>query len=193
MNYSLLLPTAALASALALGCADQQSPTGPTAALPSLSLRAEHVVLPNAVYLGGFPDNPLVIGAGFGTGVTPADVCSNPDPSLAEGEGKVTLTPTGGFLGHFSGRDVTIDVFEFGGGTDPCAIAGAPLIATGTGKFTYNLIATGPAAVVIHATVQGIVDLVSGGQARVLGTARVVIQPDGTLLFDEERVRLTPI
>jgi len=88
---------------------------------------------------------------------------------------------------------VTIDVFEFGGGTDPCAIAGAPLIATGTGKFTYNVIATGPAAVVLHATVQGIVDLVSGGQARVFETARVVIQPDGTLLFDEERVRLTPI
>jgi hypothetical protein len=41
--------------------------------------------------------------------------------------------------------------------------------------------------------VQGIVDLVSGGQARVLGTARVTVLPDGTLLFDEERVTLTPI
>ena len=45
----------------------------------------------------------------------------------------------------------------------------------------------------LHATVQGIVDLVSGGQARVFGTARVTILPDGTLLFDDERVRLTPL
>lgn len=32
-----------------------------------------------------------------------------------------------------------------------------------------------------------------GGQARVLATAQVTILPDGTLLFDEERVRLTPL
>jgi hypothetical protein len=31
------------------------------------------------------------------------------------------------------------------------------------------------------------------GQARVLGTARVTILPEGRLLFDEERVRLTPL
>jgi hypothetical protein len=32
-----------------------------------------------------------------------------------------------------------------------------------------------------------------GGQARVFGTARVTFLPDGTLFFDEERVRLTPL
>lgn len=39
----------------------------------------------------------------------------------------------------------------------------------------------------------GIVDLLDGGQARVLGTARVTVLPDGTLLLDEERVKLTPL
>jgi hypothetical protein len=38
-----------------------------------------------------------------------------------------------------------------------------------------------------------VVELVGGGQARVFGTARVNIKADGTLLFDEERVPLTPI
>jgi hypothetical protein len=41
--------------------------------------------------------------------------------------------------------------------------------------------------------VQGIIDLVSGGQARVLATAQVTILPDGTLLFDKEQVRVTPL
>jgi len=73
-------------------------------------------------------------------------------------------------------------------------LAGAPIIATGTGKATFEALAPRPgAALVAHVTVQGVVDLVSGGQARVLGTARVTVLPDGTLLFDEERVTLTPI
>jgi hypothetical protein len=41
--------------------------------------------------------------------------------------------------------------------------------------------------------VHGIITLVSGGQARVLATAEVTVLPDGAVLFDEERVRLTPL
>ena len=74
-----------------------------------------------------------------------------------------------------------------------CAFAGAPLVGTGTGKFTFNVQDSGPGALVIHATVQGIVDLVAGGQARVFATARVTVLPDATLLFDDEVVRLTPL
>jgi hypothetical protein len=51
----------------------------------------------------------------------------------------------------------------------------------------------GPGATAIHATVQGIVDPVAGGRARVLATARFTILPDGTRLFDVERVTLTPL
>jgi hypothetical protein len=35
--------------------------------------------------------------------------------------------------------------------------------------------------------------LVRGGQARVHATAQVTVLPDGTVLFNEERVRLTPL
>jgi hypothetical protein len=34
---------------------------------------------------------------------------------------------------------------------------------------------------------------VAASKARVLATARVVVRPDGTLLFNVERVRLTPL
>ena len=57
----------------------------------------------------------------------------------------------------------------------------------------FSLQVSGPGAVTNHVTAQGTIDLVSGGQARVLGTGRVTILPDGTLLFDEERVSLTPL
>jgi hypothetical protein len=191
MHRSFLFSTAALAGILALGCADQQSPTGP-AELPTPSIRAEHQIVLNAIYLGGDPSNPLVVGAGFEAGITPQDVCDG-NGGLPQGVGKRVLTPPGGLHEHTFGRDVLLDVFAFGGGSgDPCAFAEAPLVGSGTGKFTFNVEISGPGAVVIHATVRGIVDLVSGGQARVFGTARVTILPDGTLLFAEERVRLTP-
>jgi hypothetical protein len=82
---------------------------------------------------------------------------------------------------------------ERGPSPTPAKWSGAPVVGTGTGNFNYTVLATGPGAFTVHVTVQGTVDLVSGGQARVFGTARVTVLPDGTLLFDEERVRLTPI
>jgi hypothetical protein len=110
------------------------------------------------------------------------------------GEGHALFTPPGGGIFHASDRDANLVVYEFAGGpvTGPCDLVGAPVVGTGTGKFTYHVSDTGPGAVTIHITVQGTVNLVSGG-ARVWATARVTVLPDGTLLFDEERVRLTPL
>lgn len=191
MRCSPFWPVAALAGAILLGCDDAASPSAP-ADSPGPSFRAEHFIIQNAIYLGGDPSNPLIVGAGFEAGITPQDVCDG-NGGIPEGLGKAVLTPAGGNLSHSSGKDVNIDVFAFGEGSgDPCAFAGAPLVGTGTGNFTFNVLGSGRGALVIHATVQGIVDLVGGGQARVFGTARVTVLPDGTLLFDEEVVRLTP-
>ena len=73
MRRSLLLSTAVLAGTFALGCATEQSPTAP-ADPPAPSFRAEHIIVSEAIYLGGDPSNPLVIGAGFEAGITPEDV-----------------------------------------------------------------------------------------------------------------------
>ena len=54
-------------------------------------------------------------------------------------------------------------------------------------------VATSSGVVVNHATVDGIVQLVSGGQARLFASLRFTVRPDGTLLFDVELVRLTPL
>jgi hypothetical protein len=52
---------------------------------------------------------------------------------------------------------------------------------------------SGRGAFVWHVTTTGVVDLASGGRARLFGTFRWVIRPDGTLVMDEEIVRLTPL
>jgi hypothetical protein len=197
MRYSLLLPTAVVAGGLALGCADQQSPAAP-AEPAAPSLRAERIAPAFAgLLLGADASNSLLVQIGWETGVTPEDLCVDFNEAINEvgQKGQFVFTPPGGFLAHLSGRDANLVLYQFGEGilTDPCQLIGAPVLGTGTGKFVWQIIDPGPGATAIHATVQGTVDLVSGGQARLLATARVTILPDGTLLFDEERVRLTPL
>ena len=182
-----------LMSALALGCADDRSPTAP-AEQPAPSFRAEHISFPAFIVLGGDPANPLAVAAGFEPDDTPADVCAG-SSFVPQGQFRGVLTPPGGFHAHIVGRDVNLVVYAFGAGpvADLCQLIGAPVLATGTGKFTFKFLDTGPGAVVAHATVQGIVDLTSGGRARLFATARVTIRPNGTQLFDVERVRLVPL
>ena len=194
MLRSLPIPTAMLASALVLGCDDPSRMTAP-AESPAPSLRAERFPFIVGFQLGGDPSNPLALQAGFDAGTTAEDICADPEGQGVTGEGYILFTPRGGVIINASDRDADLVVYEFSGGpvTGPCQLVGAPVVGTGTGKFTYHVSDTGPGAVTIHVTVQGTIDLVGGGQARLWATARVVILPDDSLLFDEERVRLTPL
>ena len=196
MRRLLLAPTFALAGALSLGCADQQSPTGVgTDPLPP-SLRAEPVPVFSPVLLGGDPSNPFAVQAGYEAGLTAEDVCPDTGEHVdPNSQGQAIFTPPGGVHINVSARDVSLVVYEFGDGivTDICQLVGAPVVGSGYGKYSTQLVVSGPGATVLHIAMQGVIDLVSGGQARVLATAQVTILPDGTLLFDEERVRLTQL
>jgi hypothetical protein len=145
--------------------------------------------------MGGDPSNPLAIMAGYDAGTTADQVCEDPEGHGLNLIRRVLFTPSGGVHLKVTGEDISLVVLALGGGpvTDPCQLVGSPIIATGTGKAKFSVLNTGKGAIVAHATVQGVVELVGGGQARVFGTARVNIKADGTLLFDEERVPLTPI
>jgi hypothetical protein len=194
MRYSLLLPAGLLAGALALGCDDSPRLTAP-ADPPAPSFRAERFIFVNAFALGGDPSNPLVLQAGYDAGAFAADICADPFGHGLNGLGRIVITPSRRFALHTSGRDVNLVVYQFGAGpvTDICQLVGAPVVGTGTGKFTFNASDGARGALVTHVTAHGTIDLVSGGQARVWATARVTFRPDGTLLFDEEQVRLTPL
>jgi hypothetical protein len=96
-------------------------------------------------------------------------------------------------------REANVQVFEFGPEllADPCDLLGAPLVATGTVFFThiatFEAPGSAPGSFRIHVTVHGVVDLVEGGQARLQAIANFVLRPDGTLVKDQEVVKLTPI
>jgi len=187
------LSGAALVGVAALGCDEAPRLTAP--ADPAPSLRVQRFTHADAFILGGDPSNPLAVQVGFDAGVTVEDICSDPSGVFPNGVGQLLLTPPGGALLHGSGRDVNLLVYQFGAGpvSDFCQVVGSPLVGTGTGDFTYQILGTGRGAFVAHISVHGVVDLVSGGQARLFATARVTVRPSGTLQFDEERVRLTPL
>ena len=189
----LCLGTTALAVALLTACGDSQRLADPTPHSPSF--RAERFNHFDAFLLGGDPSNPLALQGGFDAGTTAADICADPEGQNLSGEGFALFTPPGGVKTHTSDRDANFVVYEFAGGpvTGPCQLIGAPIVGTGTGKFTFRVSDSGPGAVTIHVTAQGTIDLAGGGQARLLATARVIILPDDSLLLDEERVRLTPL
>ena len=196
MRRSLLLPTATLAGALTLGCADQQSPTSPGTDPLGPSLQAERVPVFSPVLLGGDASNPLAVQAGYEAGLTADDLCPDTGEHVdPNSQGQAVFTPPGGLHINVSAHDVNLIVYDFGEGivTDICQLVGAPVLGSGVGKYSTQLSVSGPGASILHITVHGMIDLVSGGQARVLATAQVTILSDGTLLLDRERVSLTPL
>jgi hypothetical protein len=147
------------------------------------------------VVLGGVPSNPFAVQAGFGAGTTAEDVCNGAGVETAGQKGQDIFTPAGGFEEHVRAVDVNIVVYEFSAGpvTGPCQLVGAPVVGTGTGEFTTTSHFHSSGSLVIHWTIHGTIDLVSGGQARLLAKAQVVVRPDGTLVLDNEPVSLTPL
>jgi hypothetical protein len=190
-----------LAGALVLGCGEQPSPAEPASAgIPSPSVDgpsfgAARLPAFNVVLLGGVPSNPLAVQAGFSAGATAEDVCNGAGAETAGQKGQDVFTPAGGFQEHVRAIDVSIVVYEFSAGpvTGPCQLVGAPVVGTGTGEFTEVSHFQSSGSLVIHWTIHGTIDLVSGGQARLLAKAQVVVRPDGTLVLDDEPVSLTPL
>ena len=191
----------AAAATLLLACTENGAlPTDQTSVLDpgaQPSTRAQLIRTDVGIAFGGDPSSPFVVMAGYDVGVTPAQLCATGTaPNHPNSSALIVLPPSGAFLaGASGGRDVPVLVFQYGGGivTSHCDYAAAPLVAAGTGKFHFSLLASRSGNVVQHYTVQGILQLVTGGEARLLATARVHERSDGTLLFDVEQIRLTPL
>ena len=157
--------------------------------------------------LFGDPRTHLAMNVGLDTHL--ADWCRDPtipvvvSPATAIG----VLTPTGRGVVHTLSKEAYVDVFAIDqlalDQDEACQqVIEAPVVATGRVKFTTTLSdfeavfingTGGTGAGTLHATVQGIVDLTRGGQARLFGTVQVLMAPDGSLHMDEEHIRLTPL
>jgi hypothetical protein len=198
---ALLLPAVVLAS-----CTDSGSLTTP--ADPSTPAFAQknapptsgpNVVrgVPLGIIVGADPETQLAVEAGFEISI--AELCAlGPEAPAVSLTQQQVSTPTGRLQFTTEPQEVSVDVFQYAGGiiTDPCQLVGAPVVATGTATVTWgekNVPNEGPGAGTILATVHGVVDLTSGGQARLLARLHVTIRPDGSLVRDSETVTLTPL
>jgi hypothetical protein len=201
-----------LAAGLTLGlvlltaaCADSPAPTAPTRELDSAPAFAKGsssgaIIVRRGIvgnWWGGDPRDQLAVVVGWDASI--AEVCALPDllnGPISPGTGKGVITPTGRIHFNADSREAHVVVVQYGGGpvSSPCQLVDALVVATGTVTFTLRInIAAGGVGQVAHVTAEGIVDLTSGGQAHLDATARYVVHPDGSVVFDEERVRLTPL
>jgi hypothetical protein len=204
MRPARLAPSALLPLTLLAGCTD--SATLPTAAdtpapafaqgnAPPTSGPNVQRGVPAGFSLGADPETQLVVLAGIET--TVEQLCADPVNVPVTLLQQVVATPSGHVQFNAPPQEVRVDVFQFAGGivTDACQLIGAPLVATGTATARFvqvNLGGGESRAAAINATVHGIVELVTAGQARVQASGHIQFK-DGVIVLDKETVTLTPL
>jgi hypothetical protein len=206
MNMPRLVPL--ICAAASLSCSDAG-----TVAEPAELATAQRTISPLAPRSGAIVDTSVALGGGFGGGPPTnlalavgderpiAETCAAPDAGpFSPQRGIAVETPSGRTPLHSVSREALVQVFEYAAGLvmNPCDLAGAPLVAAGRGfmTITHSQLTgpgSGPGSFVLHETVVGILDLATGGKARVHGTLQVVVRPDGSRVIDRELVTLTPL
>jgi hypothetical protein len=206
MHRSLFLSTAVLAGAFALGCADQQqSPTAPadpaaanpvSPATPAPNLGATVLETPNNYFLI-FDDVPgRNYTVTFGLVSPPSDLkgCGGSGPEVFDGGGttRIVATPSGAVHVRDELHQATI-VFYEGPTGDVCELASHPVLGRGTGNLHFTVKNGRNGSTSIQATFGGILDLVAGGRARLLGVGNIVFDSFGNLTIHEDHFDLKPI
>jgi hypothetical protein len=191
-------------SVLCVACGDAPTSTTETAAHAFNAANALSTSGPNVVrgpfepgVLSG-PNDVFAVAVGFEEPF--ADHCADLESPDQPGGAQIVSTPSGGKHLRMWGHDLSVVVFAFqGSATDYCRdLVGAPVVATGIADFTLAsndlvLGGAGPGADQVSVAIHGVVDLVSGGQARLFPTTQVLVRPDGSFGFDHARITLRPL
>jgi hypothetical protein len=141
------------------------------------------------------PPTELALAVGFEDVATE---CAGGEVIISPHRGQAVVTPTDKGQLHTFTREAFVQVFN---NTAPveevCDLQGAGVVASGTVTFSQVVheaeVEGAPGAFSLHVTVHGIVDLTSGGQARLFAMWQFVIPPDGTPVLDQTSIKLTPI
>jgi hypothetical protein len=202
MRHSSLLPTAALASALLLGCSDQPGGTDPNPdATPSLKAEISRFETPLIIsFASGDPDIAALVGVSLEH--FPA-LCAGAEPE-AVAETMIVTHPSrqGGTSAHVltKGTEVPALVWpvDIGPGGDVCDLTVQPFV--GTVNVTINdnegeFFETAPGANAFFIRFVGTVtDTETGQRYHLQGAIQIVVLPDGTFTFPPVPfLSLTPI
>jgi hypothetical protein len=200
VHRSFLLPTAALAGALVLGCHDATGPGRQQTTPPSSFGPSAAVERIEAGFFWPQRDDARTLGVLVGGSEAEwAAFCQGASGTapLVWNE-LVVATPSGRLNLQDKGDAVPVTVYVYPGGDDPCLLVGAEVIAVGTMRLVAtdnNITEEGPGAhsAGLHGT--GVVtDPETGQQYRIQIVRRDVVLPNGEAKFElVSEVRLTPL
>src|SRR5690348_13709188 len=188
----------ALATLLACQPADDPStaPVLVSRAAPRANLGATVLNIPNNYFLI-FDEDPArnyTTTFGLVSPVGDLEACGGSGPELFDGGGttRIIATPSGALHVRDELHQATI-VFYEGATGNVCDLASHPVQGRGTGNLHFTVKNGVNGSTSIQATFGGILDLVAGGRARMLGVGNIVIDAFGNVTIHEDHFDLKPI
>jgi hypothetical protein len=141
---------------------------------------------------GPDPATGLTLTVGLTSPLADVPDCGGAGPVVTDGKRVIQLVlKTDNFVHQFiRARQATIILYE-STSPDLCDWATAPVFARGRANLTFNMLSRTRS--VVGFKIQGIVELTSGGRARVLNTAQIHVEEDGTVRIHVDRFEVKPI
>ena len=120
--------------------------------------------------------------------------CGGSGQVVTDGGGitRVLITPSGAFHIRDQLNQATI-VFYEGATGDVCELSSHPILGTGTGSMHFTTKEPASGSLGVQATFGGILDLVAGGRAHMLGVGNIAFDEFGNLTIHEDHFTLKPI
>jgi hypothetical protein len=188
----LVLPLAtAFASLLACQTSDDPSaapdPVSPATPAPSLGATNIKIVQPFFLIFDDVPSRNYTVTFGLVSPVSDLPDCGGSGPVITDGGGitRVLITPSGAFHIRDQLNQATI-VFYEGATGDVCELSSHRILGTGTGSMHFTTKEKASGTLAVQATFGGILDLVGGGRAHMLGVGNIAFDALGNLIVHED-------
>ena len=187
----LVLP---LAFAILPACQAGDDPVSPTTPVPSLGATNVKIVQPFFLIFDEDPARNYTATFGLVSPVSDLSDCGGSGPMVTDGGGitRVLITPSGAFHIRDQLSQATI-VFYEGATGDVCELSSHPILGTGTGKMHFTTKEKANGSLSVQANFGGILDLVAGGRAHMLGVGNIVFDAAGNLTIREDHFTLKAI
>lgn len=187
----LVLP---LALVTLMACQSADDPVAPTTTAPSLGATNIKILQPFFIISDADPARNYTATFGLVSTVSDLSDCGGSGPEVTDGGGitRVLITPSGAFHIRDQLSQATI-VFYEGATGDVCELASHPILGTGTGNMHFTTKEKASGSFAVQATFGGILDLVAGGRAHMLGVGNIVFDAEGNLTIHEDHFSLKPI
>ena len=171
---------------------DPLSPAMPAPA--SLGATNLKVTQPFFLIFDDVPSRNYTVTFGLVSPPSDLEICGGSGPEVFDGGGitRILITPSGASHIRDQLEQATI-VFYEGPTGNVCELANHRIIGTGKGNLHFTTKEKASGTFAIQATFGGILDLIGGGRARMLGVGNIVFDALGNVTIHEDHFSLKPI